>query len=144
MDSQLRTTDYLGVRLCTYVFVPLYVCVCACACVGAHFELLLQVLRPPATMDKVQFFLMCFYLWQMRKKSMDSQGTWVLGTVWWQGAAGRGRCEWGRVLGTGSWTLDTGQNDAVIDCALFVAVIALPQMIHPERGALHEFYYPCS
>lgn len=55
---------------------------CVCVCVGAHLELLLQVLRPLSTVDKVQFFLMCFYLWQMRKKSMDSQGTWVLeGTV---------------------------------------------------------------
>lgn len=56
-----------------------HVCVCVFyVCVRAHLELLWLVLRSLSTVDKVQFFLMCFYLWQMRKKSMDCQGTWVL------------------------------------------------------------------
>lgn len=47
-------------------------------------------------------------------------------------AAEEGQLEWGRVLGTGHRTPDTGHwsEGGVIDCALFVAVIALPQMMH--------------
>lgn len=33
-------------------------------------------------------------------------------------------------MGAGNCLLDTGQDGAVIDLALFVAVIALPQMTH--------------
>lgn len=77
-----------------------YVCVCV-SYVRAHLELLWLVLRPLSTVDKVQFFLMCFYLWQMRKKSMDSQGTWVL-QIEVVGGQGKGAAF---ELGTVYWTL---------------------------------------
>lgn len=126
-----RRTDSNGLATENYglPWRPSLTSVCVCVCMfsmpvlGAHLELLLLVLRPLSTVDKVQFFLMCFYLWQMRKKSMDSQGTWVL-QIEVVGGAGKG---------AGNCLLDTGQDGAVIDCALFVAVIALPQMTHTQR-----------